>query len=192
MLFLFVPQESWDLQLWMFGYITCGFPRIFGYVLQVIKYSISIPLDRGGFGGWNPNADRQQELLSWGYKCSRNAQLCMEVPVVEHQDQAKIIPELCPIHPKYSPEFWEWQKGIFPGCQSSTQEAWEESRGRSGQTSSPTTNYLLNQACPEEEIDGNTRVALHWTLERKGGEERQTITKWKESWKPGTTHDINI
>ena len=64
MLFLFVPQESWDLQLRMFGYITCGFPRIFGYVLQVIKYSISIPLDRGGFGGWNPNADRQQELLS--------------------------------------------------------------------------------------------------------------------------------
>ena len=61
MLFLFVPQESWDLQLRMFGYITCGFPRIFGYVLQVIKYSISVPLDRGGFGGWNimltiPNA----------------------------------------------------------------------------------------------------------------------------------------
>ena len=53
MLFLFVPQESWDLQLLMFGYITCGFPRIFGYVLQVIKYSISFPLDRGGFGGWN-------------------------------------------------------------------------------------------------------------------------------------------
>ena len=53
MLFLFVPQESWDLQLWMFGYITRGFPRIFGYVLQVIKYSISVPLDRGGFGGWN-------------------------------------------------------------------------------------------------------------------------------------------
>ena len=53
MLFLFVPQESWDLQLWMFGYITCGFPRIFGYVLQVIKYSVSVPLDRGGFGGWN-------------------------------------------------------------------------------------------------------------------------------------------
>ena len=53
MLFLFVPQESWDLQFLMFGYITCGFPRIFGYVLQVIKYSISVPLDRGGFGGWN-------------------------------------------------------------------------------------------------------------------------------------------
>ena len=53
MLFLFVPQESWDLQLRMFGYITCGFPRIFGYVLQGIKYSISVPLDRGGFGGWN-------------------------------------------------------------------------------------------------------------------------------------------
>ena len=53
MLFLFVPQESWDLQLRMFGYITCGFPRIFGYVLQVIKYSISVSLDRGGFGGWN-------------------------------------------------------------------------------------------------------------------------------------------
>ena len=53
MLFLFVPKESWDLQLWMFGYITRGFPRIFGYVLQVIKYSISVPLDRGGFGGWN-------------------------------------------------------------------------------------------------------------------------------------------
>ena len=53
MLFLFVPQESWDLQLRMFGYITGGFPRIFGYVLQVIKYSISVPLDRGGFGGWN-------------------------------------------------------------------------------------------------------------------------------------------
>ena len=53
MLFLFVPQESWDLQLRMFGYITCGFPRIFGYILQVIKYSISVPLDWGGFGGWN-------------------------------------------------------------------------------------------------------------------------------------------
>ena len=53
MLFLFVPQESWDLQLLMFGYITCGFPRIFGHVLQVIKYSILVPLDRGGFGGWN-------------------------------------------------------------------------------------------------------------------------------------------
>ena len=37
----------------MFGYITRGFPRILGYVLQVIKYSISVPLDRGGFGGWN-------------------------------------------------------------------------------------------------------------------------------------------
>ena len=37
----------------MFGYITCGFLRIFGYVLQVIKYSISVPLDRGGFGGYN-------------------------------------------------------------------------------------------------------------------------------------------
>ena len=48
-----MKQESWDLQLWMFGYITRGFPRIFGYVLQVIKYSISVPLDRGGFGGWN-------------------------------------------------------------------------------------------------------------------------------------------
>ena len=53
MLFLFVPQESWDLQLRMFGYITGGFPRIFDYVLQVIKYSIPVPLDRGGFGGWN-------------------------------------------------------------------------------------------------------------------------------------------
>ena len=53
MLFLLVPQDSWDLQLRMFGYITYGFPRIFGYVLQVIKYSISVPLDRGGFGGWN-------------------------------------------------------------------------------------------------------------------------------------------
>ena len=53
MLFLFVPQESWDLQLRMFGYITCGFPRIFGYVLQVIQYFNSVPLDRGGFGGWN-------------------------------------------------------------------------------------------------------------------------------------------
>ena len=53
MLFLFVPQESWDLQLRMFGYITYGFPRIFGYGLQVIKYSILVPLDRGGFGGWN-------------------------------------------------------------------------------------------------------------------------------------------
>ena len=29
------------------------FPRIFGYDLQAIKYSISVPLDRGGFGGWN-------------------------------------------------------------------------------------------------------------------------------------------
>ena len=27
--------------------------RIFGYVLQVIKYCISVPLDRGGFDGWN-------------------------------------------------------------------------------------------------------------------------------------------
>ena len=53
MLFLFVPQESWDLQLRVFGYITYGLPRIFGYVLKVIKYSISVPLDRGGFGGWN-------------------------------------------------------------------------------------------------------------------------------------------
>ena len=58
MLFLFVPQESWDLQLRMFGYITRGFPRIFGYVLQVIKYSISVPLDRGGFGGWTVAMDR--------------------------------------------------------------------------------------------------------------------------------------
>ena len=53
MLFLFVPQESWDLQLRMFGYITRGFPRIFGYFLQVIKYTILVPLERGGFGGWN-------------------------------------------------------------------------------------------------------------------------------------------
>ena len=37
----------------MFGYITRGFLRIFGYVLEFIKYSISVPPDRGGFGGWN-------------------------------------------------------------------------------------------------------------------------------------------
>ena len=30
-----------------------GFLRIFGYDLQAIKCSISVPLDRGGFGGWN-------------------------------------------------------------------------------------------------------------------------------------------
>ena len=30
-----------------------GFPRIFGYDLQAIKYSISVPLDQGGFGGRN-------------------------------------------------------------------------------------------------------------------------------------------
>ena len=63
MLFLFVPQESWDLQLRMFGYITCGFPRIFGYVLQVIKYSISVPLDRGGFGGWNLMLTKNHEIF---------------------------------------------------------------------------------------------------------------------------------
>ena len=53
MLFLFGPQESWDLQLRMFSYITRRFLRIFGCVLQVIKYSISVPLNWGGFGGWN-------------------------------------------------------------------------------------------------------------------------------------------
>ena len=30
-----------------------GFPRIFGYDLRAVKYSISVPLDRGDFGGWN-------------------------------------------------------------------------------------------------------------------------------------------
>ena len=64
MLFLFVPQESWDLQLRMFGYITCGFPRIFGYVLQVLKYSISVPLDRGGLGGWNLMLTAHEEALA--------------------------------------------------------------------------------------------------------------------------------
>ena len=68
MLFLFVPQESWDLQLLMFGYITCGFPRIFGYVLQVIKYSISVPLDRGGFGGWNLMLTEFPIVLDWQTK----------------------------------------------------------------------------------------------------------------------------
>ena len=53
MLFLFVPQESWDLQLRMFGYVTRGFPTIFGYVLQAMDYFIPVPLDRGGFGEWN-------------------------------------------------------------------------------------------------------------------------------------------
>ena len=71
MLFLFVPQESWDLQLLMFGYITCGFPRIFGYVLQVIKYSISVPLDRGGFGGWNL-------MLTYQYKHFRSNRPTMQ------------------------------------------------------------------------------------------------------------------
>ena len=61
MLFLFVPQESWDLQLRMFGYITCGFPRIFGYILQVIKYSISVPLDRGGSNA--DHADQSRRCL---------------------------------------------------------------------------------------------------------------------------------
>ena len=50
---LFVVQESWDLQLRMFGYVTREFARIFGYVLQAINYSIPVPLDRGGSGGWN-------------------------------------------------------------------------------------------------------------------------------------------
>ena len=36
-----------------------GFPRIFGYDLQAMKYSISVPLDRGGFvDGRGSNADR--------------------------------------------------------------------------------------------------------------------------------------
>ena len=53
MLLLFVPQELWDLQLRMFGYVTRRFPRIFGYVLQAIIYSIPVPLHRGGSSGWN-------------------------------------------------------------------------------------------------------------------------------------------
>ena len=75
MLFLFVPQESWDLQLLMFGYITCGFPRIFGYVLQVIKYSISVPLDRGGFGGWNLMLTSHGNLTETQHRNIRLAEL---------------------------------------------------------------------------------------------------------------------
>ena len=75
MLFLFVPQESWDLQLRMFGYITCGFPRIFGYVLQVIKYSTSVPLDRGGFGGWNLMLTTYYVGLVVAYNWNREKQM---------------------------------------------------------------------------------------------------------------------
>ena len=35
------------------GHPLRGFPRIFGYDLQAIKYSILVALDRGGFGGSN-------------------------------------------------------------------------------------------------------------------------------------------
>ena len=79
MLFLFVPQESWDLQLRMFGYITCGFPRIFGYVLQVIKYSISVPLDRGGFGGWN--------LMLTDLERTVKPRLCIPLKLASHVER---------------------------------------------------------------------------------------------------------
>ena len=54
---------------------------------------------------WWRSKHGHQELLSRGYKCSQNVQLCMEVLVVEHQDQANIRSELCPIHPK----MWPWK-----------------------------------------------------------------------------------
>ena len=40
---------------------------------------------------WWRSKKGHQEPLSQGYKCSQNAQLCMEVLAVEHQDQAKTI-----------------------------------------------------------------------------------------------------
>ena len=47
---------------------TRGFPRIFGYHLQAIKYSISVPLDRGGFGGWNADPVNQSFAKIHGKK----------------------------------------------------------------------------------------------------------------------------
>ena len=46
------------------GHPPRGFPRIFGYDLQAIKYSILVALDRGGFGG--SNADRCRPMFATG------------------------------------------------------------------------------------------------------------------------------
>ena len=40
---------------------------------------------------WWKSKQGHQEPLSESHKCSQNAQLCMEVPAAEHQDQAKTI-----------------------------------------------------------------------------------------------------
>ena len=47
---------------------------------------------------WWKSKQGHQEPLSERHQCSQNAQLCMKVPAVEHQDQAKTISQLCPIH----------------------------------------------------------------------------------------------
>ena len=46
------------------GHPPRGFPRIFGYDLQAIKYPILVALDRGGFGG--SNAGRCRPMLATG------------------------------------------------------------------------------------------------------------------------------
>ena len=54
MLFLFVPQESWDLQLRMFGYVILRISEKLQLLFASYEiFHLSLSLDRGGFGGWN-------------------------------------------------------------------------------------------------------------------------------------------
>ena len=46
-----------------------GFPRIFGYDLRAIKYLISVPLDRGDFGGWNLLLTGVRTLITLHHGC---------------------------------------------------------------------------------------------------------------------------
>ena len=46
------------------GHPPRGFPRIFGYDLQAIEYSILVALDRGDFGG--SNAGRCRPMFATG------------------------------------------------------------------------------------------------------------------------------
>ena len=69
---------------------------------QLIRNGIHVP---GQYSQtWWRNKQGHQEPLSESHQCSQHAQKCIEVPAVEHQDQAKTISKLCRIHPN----MWLW------------------------------------------------------------------------------------
>lgn len=48
--------------------------------------------------GWG-SRQWHREPFKLGQKCIQNAQQCLEVPAVQHQDQTEIVTELCRFHP---------------------------------------------------------------------------------------------